>query len=98
MGVATSQKWFTLGRHSYELYLVMPDNKTVYSSDDGTNTAFYKFVMDTPGDMSSGSLYGAKLFQQSAMNGGDFVVCKLITFYPALLLVTAHYFLLTHLK
>ncbi len=32
----------------------MPDNKTVYATDDGTNTAFWKFIADKPGDMSSG--------------------------------------------
>ena len=34
-------KHMALGRHSYELYLVMPDNKTVYSTDDGTNTGMW---------------------------------------------------------
>lgn len=52
----------------------MPDNKTVYSTDDGTNTAFWKFIMDEPNDMSSGTLYGAKFFQNSDVNYGDFEI------------------------
>jgi secreted PhoX family phosphatase len=67
-------KHMALGRHSYELIVVMPDNKTVYSSDDGTNTAFWKFVANTPGDLSSGTLYGAKLTQTDTNYGGDFAV------------------------
>jgi len=47
----------------------MPDQKTVYSSDDGTNQAFWKFVADKAGDMSSGTLYGAKLTQISDVYG-----------------------------
>ncbi len=44
----------------------MPDQKTTYSSDDGTNTAFWKFVSDEPADMSVGTLYGAKFKQVGA--------------------------------
>lgn len=45
----------------------MPDNRTTYSADDGAATAFWKFVADTPGDMSSGNLYGAKVCIQRCM-------------------------------
>ncbi|KAK9805169.1 hypothetical protein WJX72_003295 [[Myrmecia] bisecta] len=65
-------KWYTLGRGSKELPYVMPDNRTVYITDDGTNTAFFRFVADRAGDLSSGTLYGAKAFQLSAANGGAF--------------------------
>ena len=30
----------------------MPDNKTVYLSDDGYDTVLYKFIADAPGDLS----------------------------------------------
>lgn len=43
-----------MGRKSNEMGLVMPDNRTVYMADDGTNTAQYKFVADKAGDLSSG--------------------------------------------
>lgn len=71
-GNATVMKHYTLGRHSYEMWMVMPDNKTVYATDDGANTAFWKFVMDSPGDLSAGTLYGGKFIQQSAEYGGTF--------------------------
>eukprot|EP00955_Chlamydomonas_euryale_P074424 362020-Chlamydomonas_euryale.AAC.4 len=67
-------KWYTMGRLSYEIWYTMPDNKTVYMGDDGTNCAFYKFVMDTPGDLSSGTMYGAKVTQTSDVAGGSFDV------------------------
>ena len=59
----TPVKHFTLGRCSHENAVVMPDEKTVYLSDDGTGTVFYKFVAATPGDLSAGTLYAAKATQ-----------------------------------
>ena len=56
---------FTMGRDSHENAQVMPDNKTVYLSDDGYDTVLYKFVADAPGDLSKGTLYAAKLIQDS---------------------------------
>ena len=56
-------KHFTLGRFSHENSVVMPDGKTVYSADDGTDVVFYKFVADAAGDLSSGTLYAAKMTQ-----------------------------------
>ena len=69
-GSYTAVKHYTLGRYAHELAYVMPDNKTVYASDDGTNRAFFKFVADTKGDLSSGELFAAKWTQTSASNGG----------------------------
>jgi secreted PhoX family phosphatase len=45
--------------------VVMPDWKTVYTTDDGSNKAFYKFVATTAGDLSAGTLYAAKLTQDA---------------------------------
>ena len=56
---------YTMGRYSHENAQVMPDNKTVYLSDDGYDTVLYKFVADAPGDLSRGTLYAAKLNQDS---------------------------------
>ena len=56
---------YTMGRYSHENAQVMPDNKTVYLSDDGYDTVFFKFVADAPGDLSKGTLYAAKLIQDS---------------------------------
>lgn len=58
-------KHFALGRMAHENPVVMPDNKTVYLTDDGTNKAFYKFVANTAGDLSAGTLYAAKLTQDA---------------------------------
>lgn len=63
-------KHYTLGRFAHELAYVMPDNKTVYLSDDGTNGVFYKFVADKAEDLSAGTLYAAKWNQTSAKAGG----------------------------
>jgi hypothetical protein len=58
-------KFETMGRFSHENAVVMPDQRTVFLSDDGTGTVFFKFVADTAGDMSSGTLYGAKVTQST---------------------------------
>eukprot|EP00798_Chlamydomonas_sp_ICE-L_P025897 gene25897-11570_t len=73
-GDVTVAKHYAMGRHSYELWMVMPDNVTAYSTDDGSSTAFWKFVADAPNNFSSGILYGAKFYQQSADYGGDFII------------------------
>jgi len=64
------QKHYSMGRFAHELAYVMPDKKTVYLSDDGTNGVFYKFVADKEGDLSSGRLYAAKWNQTSSVDGG----------------------------
>ena len=64
-GSATPIKLFTLGRFSHENGVVMPDQRTVYLSDDGTDVVFYKFVADRAGDLTSGTLYAAKMTQMA---------------------------------
>lgn len=61
----TPIKHFTLGRSAHENAVVMPDWKTVYTTDDGSNKAFYKFVATNAGDLSEGTLYAAKLTQDA---------------------------------
>lgn len=46
---------YAMGRKSNEMGVVMPDQRTVYMSDDGTNTAQYKFIADEKADLSSGA-------------------------------------------
>lgn len=65
-------KHYSMGRISHELAYVMPDQKTAYMSDDGTNDGFYKYVADKAGDLSAGTLYAAKFTQKTADNGGTF--------------------------
>ena len=68
-------KHFAMGRFSHENAQVMPDERTVYLSDDGYDTVLFKFVADTAGDLSSGTLYSAKVTQDdssdSATTGFD---------------------------
>jgi uncharacterized protein len=64
-GVASVQKHYAAGRRALELSYVMPDQKTVYLTDDGANDAFFMFIAATPGDLSEGRLYAARWFQTS---------------------------------
>ncbi|MEK9630098.1 MAG: alkaline phosphatase PhoX [Nitrospinota bacterium] len=64
------KKRYAMGRISLELGLVMPDEKTVYLTDDGYDVVRLMFVADRPRDLSSGTLYAAKWNQTSAKNGG----------------------------
>lgn len=68
-------KHYATGRLSHETAAIMPDNKTLYMSDDDSavyshedyNTAsggvLFKYVADIAGDLSAGTLYAAKLTQ-----------------------------------
>lgn len=69
-GTTDVTKHFALGRSANELAYVMPDQKTVYISDDGTNTMIEMFVADTAGDLSAGTLYAAKWIQLSNNSKG----------------------------
>ncbi|RMD76166.1 MAG: DUF839 domain-containing protein [Lentisphaerae bacterium] len=64
-GTPLPVKHFTLGRVAHENAVVMPDMKTVYMTDDGTNKGFYKFVADNAADLSVGTLYAAKVQQDA---------------------------------
>jgi secreted PhoX family phosphatase len=65
-------KHYALGRLSNELAHVMPDGRTVYKGDDGRDVMLAMFVADQRGDLSAGTLYGAKLEQTDGSNGGAF--------------------------
>ena len=60
-GTASIKKHYCLGRISHELVQVMPDQRTVLMGDDHTNGGLFMFVADREKDLSSGSLYVAKL-------------------------------------
>ncbi|NLK66853.1 MAG: DUF839 domain-containing protein [Campylobacteraceae bacterium] len=64
-------KHYTLGRMAHELGYVMPDKKTVYLSDDGTNVGLFMFIADKEEDLSAGVLYAAKWNQTDDKNGGS---------------------------
>jgi len=58
-------KHYAMGRLSYEMSLVMGDQRTVYSGDDGSGVVLAKFVADKEGDLSAGTIYAAKVTQKS---------------------------------
>ena len=60
-GTASIKKHFCMGRISHELVQVMPDNRTALMGDDATNSAYFVFVADKEKDLSSGTLYAAKV-------------------------------------
>jgi len=60
-GTASIKKHYCLGRISHELVQVMPDNRTVFMGDDATNSGYFVFVADREKDLSSGTLYVAKV-------------------------------------
>ena len=59
----TPVKHYTVGRYEHENSTVMPDRRTVYSSQDDTGGVLFKFIADTGEDLSSGTIYAAKLKQ-----------------------------------
>ncbi|HIG38871.1 MAG TPA: DUF839 domain-containing protein [Candidatus Poseidoniales archaeon] len=61
-------KHMAMGRYSHENAQVMPDERTVYLSDDGYDTVLFKFIANTVGDLSAGTLYAAKVTQDSGSN------------------------------
>ena len=70
-GTAAIKKHFCLGRISHELVQVMPDNRTVFMGDDATNSGYFVFVADNEKDLSSGSLYVAKVGAGFSIVPGD---------------------------
>jgi len=67
-GTPTPVKHYTIGRYEHENAVVMPDQRTVYSSQDDTGGVLFKFVADAAGDLSAGTLYGAALTQDAGVN------------------------------
>ena len=64
-GSYNANKWYAVGRRSNELAYILPDERTMYLSDDGTNVVFHMFIADEPKDFSSGTLYAAKFNQET---------------------------------
>jgi len=60
-GTGSLVKHYCLGRISHELIEVMPDRRTVLMGDDYTNSGLFLFIADKKEDLSSGTLYVAKL-------------------------------------
>ena len=60
-GTGSIKKHYCMGRISHELVQVMPDQRTALMGDDATNSAYFVFVADKEKDLSSGTLYAAKV-------------------------------------
>lgn len=70
-GNPTVTRHYAMGRVAVELAYVMPDQKTAYITDDGTNVGLYMFIADKAGDLSAGTLYAAKWIQTSSVGAGS---------------------------
>ncbi|WP_051200100.1 alkaline phosphatase PhoX [Flavobacterium subsaxonicum] len=55
------EKLWAMGRMNHENVVVAADNKTCYYGEDGGTHCVYKFVADTAGDLTSGTVYVLKL-------------------------------------
>lgn len=69
-GSAKAKKHYAMGRVAVELAYVMPDRKTAYISDDGTNVGLFRFVADVPGNLDAGQLFAAKWIQTGDQGAG----------------------------
>ncbi|WP_178862220.1 PhoX family protein [Thiomicrorhabdus cannonii] len=70
-------KHYSMGRGTWEAGKVMPDSRTVYYGDDGTNVALFMYVADEAEDLSAGTLYAGKFSQNGTSYSGDFSWVKL---------------------
>ncbi len=64
-GTPSLTKHYAMGRHSMELSYVLPDQKTVLLTSDGSSQGFFMFIADTAGDLSAGTLYAMRIYQTS---------------------------------
>lgn len=69
-GDTSVTKHYSMGRMAFELSYVMPDEKTAYLSDDGTNVGLYIYIADNKQDLTSGRIYAMKWHQTASYNGG----------------------------
>jgi len=75
-GTTQSAKHYVTGKYTHELGVVMPDNKTIYLTDDGDAKGLWKFVSDEKimgfNNHWQGTLFAAKVHQLNAKEGGNF--------------------------
>ena len=55
------EKLWAMGRMNHENVVVSEDGTTAYYGEDGGTQCVYKYVMDTPGDLTAGTVYVLKL-------------------------------------
>lgn len=69
-GATEVVKHYSMGRATWELARVAPDQRTAYFGDDGDHVFLQMYVADKAADLSAGAIYAAKWNQVSADNGG----------------------------
>lgn len=62
-------KLWAIGRANWENAAILNDSVTLYCGEDGGSSAVFKFVADTPGNLSEGTLYALKL--DSGITSGE---------------------------
>lgn len=55
------EKLWAMGRMNHENVVITADSTTAYYGEDGGTHCLYKYVMDTPGDLTAGTVYVLKL-------------------------------------
>ncbi len=70
-GAVSATKHYAMGRFSHEISRVMPDQRTVYQSDDGRGAGWFLFVADEAADLSRGTLYAAQWTLDTAHADGS---------------------------
>ncbi|WP_127471436.1 PhoX family protein [Thiomicrorhabdus aquaedulcis] len=76
-GTPSVVKHYSMGRGTWEMSKVMPDGKTAYHGDDGSNVASIMYVADKAGDLSAGTLYAAKVTEQTGSYSANIKWVKL---------------------
>lgn len=60
-GNGKQEKLWAMGRMNHENVVIAADQRTAYYGEDGGTHCVYKFVADTPGNLTSGKVYVLKL-------------------------------------
>jgi secreted PhoX family phosphatase len=68
-GQTHAERRYAMGRLSFELAEIMPDERTAYLADDARDGVLLMFVADRARDLSAGTLYAARWQQQDAGGG-----------------------------
>lgn len=60
-GNGKQEKLWAMGRMNHENVVIAADQRTAYYGEDGGTHCVYKFVADTPGNLTAGKVYVLKL-------------------------------------
>ncbi|WP_162051527.1 alkaline phosphatase PhoX [Pontibacter pamirensis] len=73
-GDGKPDKLWAMGRMNHENIAIGADRVTVYQAEDGGSSGVFKFVANTPGNLSEGTLYVLKRDSETAATGTWVVV------------------------